>query len=227
MDTPHHGDPPDPGPPSTYPAPGPAEPGGPGPILVVVVVALAGIALLVLAAVRFLGGGDGDDGDGGGSAATTTLPAGDGFVTVSDESGRITVEVPEAWDDVEGSPWAPDGQPIGPALTAAEDVDDWISGWGTPGLFIGVDDAPVVTPAELLDALDFSDACEAEVDRVPLDRPGLIGEVQTYSGCGAEGSTFVQAAAIPDPAGPLVLLQVVLLDDAAPLARILETWSVE
>ncbi|MDX1689332.1 MAG: trypsin-like peptidase domain-containing protein, partial [Candidatus Promineifilaceae bacterium] len=58
------------------------------------------------------------------------------YVTVSDNSGQLEVEVPAAWSDVAGEPWTNDeGEELGPSVTAAPDLNAFNNSWTTPGVF--------------------------------------------------------------------------------------------
>jgi hypothetical protein len=193
-----------------------------GARLAFAVAVLAGLGLIGFAVYRIVI----DEEEGSATpVTTTTMVVGDGFVTIEDETGRISVDVPEAWDDVNGSIWVEDdGTEVGPALTAAEDIESWVSGWGTAGVFIHINDQTTATPGEVLDSIDVSAECTLE-SRDPYDRGDVVGELETYVDCGPEGSTFVQMAATRPEGGPLVLVQMVLLGDTSVGARVLNSWQ--
>jgi serine protease Do len=79
--------------------------------------------------------------------AVTTIP-------ISDDSGTISVRVPESWEDIVSEDWIlnEDEGPVGVALTAAPDAQGFNDRWDVPGIFIGVSDnlADRFTPPDVL-----------------------------------------------------------------------------
>ncbi len=164
---------------------------------------------------------------------TEQPPAGDqpppyaDFVEVTDDSGAITVTVPAEWSDVLGSEWSFDGEFVGPALSAAPNLDGFFNGWGTPGVFIAASDQLPISRSELLDSEDFSASCEL-VERFDYDDGLYTGQFDVWESCGEEGSTFLVVAAEP-PGGVLtILVQMVIVDDRDLDAadRIVDTFIV-
>ena len=141
------------------------------------------------------------------STATTTTVAISGTVDLVDDSGVLAVSVPAAWADVETTVWSRDGVEIGPSLSAATDLAAWISGWGTPGMFLGATDQ-----IALADAFgDFFDACEL-VSTTAIEADGLAGTGEWWAGCGAENSDFfVGVVQVPGDA-TIVVVQIADVD---------------
>ena len=150
--------------------------------------------------------------DDGGTAA----PAGyDSYETVTDDSGIITMDVPAAWADRLGTPWTFDGgDEVGVAVTAATDIDGWLGGWATPGVFFGASSSITgsFTVDSLLDYGWFGDSCTYE-GRESYEDALYTGAYDVYSGCGGEDMLFVQVVAEPADGAFLMLLQVVAIDD--------------
>jgi len=167
-------------------------------------------------------GGGGGGGGGEGSAYSE-------FVPVEDESGTITVSVPAEWAEVQSGVWVIDGTEYGPSITAAPNIDDWVNGWATPGVFFG---ASSTLRAELdvngiLDASDFTDVCTYDA-RYEYEDPLYTGAYDVYNECGGEGSSFVQLAAEPADGSFILFLQIVLVSDAdlEAIDMILNTFQV-
>lgn len=58
---------------------------------------------------------------------------------VSDDSGTISLRVPETWTDTQSEDWDQgDGAAIGSAFSAAPDVQAFNDTWDTPGISFGV-----------------------------------------------------------------------------------------
>lgn len=192
-------------PPSTGPATGGTPATTPGTTATTSTIAATG-----------LGGGFG--GQDRGSPTTTLAPDAPGadleFVTVSDDSGQITLRVPTGWDDVRGVPWAPDGDTvIGPAITVAPDVQAWNAGWGTPGVFIGATGTFAGPVDGILDGYTFAQSCTYDA-RYDYDDGLYTGRFDWWDACGAEGSAFVVIVARPADEAFTIVVQMVLLTEA-------------
>jgi len=163
--------------------------------------------------------------DSGGSAPATYSE----YVLVEDDSGTITLAIPTEWSDVQGGRWMIDEVDYGPTITAAPDIEAWVNGWATPGVFFGASSS---LRAELdvngiLDLSDFSDVCTLDA-RYDYEDPLYVGAYDVYNECGGEGSTFIQLAAEPADGSYILLLQMVLVGDAdlEAIDQILNTFQV-
>jgi len=151
------------------------------------------------------------------------------YVAIEDDTGTITMAVPAEWSDTQGGAWAIEGTEHGPSITASPDIDAWVNGWATPGIFFGASStlrADFDVPT-MLDANDFTDVCTYDA-RYDYEDPLYVGAYDLYTECGGEGSTFVVLAAEPADGAYIMLLQVVLVGeaDAEALDQILNTFQV-
>jgi serine protease Do len=167
---------------------------------------------------------DAEGGGGGGDGATYSE-----YVPVEDESGTITVAIPAEWSDVQPGRWIIDEVDYGPTITAAPNIDDWVNGWATPGVFFGASStlrAELDVPG-ILDLSDFSDVCTLDT-RYDYEDPLYTGAYDVYHECGGEGSTFIQLAAEPADGSYILFLQMVLVGDAdlEAIDQILNTFQV-
>jgi hypothetical protein len=173
-------------------------------------------------------------------APPPTLPPGDPYpeyVELSDDSGRITVTVPDAWNDTLGSPWERDGEDIGLALSASPDRDAFYDTWGMPGVFLGSSDQ-VGSINGYLDTNDFGDSCTYE-GRFDYEDPLYAGLFDRWVDCGDEGSIFEMLAVLPlelfGRNGPdvegldLIVVEVIMVTQADQEAaqRIYDTFVVQ
>lgn len=152
------------------------------------------------------------------------------FVTVEDDTGTITMSVPVEWSELRGGSWTIEEIVYGPSITAAPDIEAWVNGWATPGIFFGASStlrSEFDTVPTMLDANDFNDVCTYDA-RYDYEDPLYVGAYDLYTECGGEGSTFVVLAAEPADGAYMMLLQVVLVGeaDAAALDQILNTFQV-
>jgi serine protease Do len=168
----------------------------------------------------------GDEPGGAASGGATY----DEYVTISDDSGALTVEVPAAWDDVEGGPWVSNDKEIGLRLMASPDLDAMLSGWDTPGLYFGVSASfPVtMTTARLLDGIDYNSTCTYE-GRSELPAGFYTGHYDIWSKCGSANSTAAVVALAPESNAYLVLFEIYAVSEAdlVALDRILDTFIVK
>ncbi|MCB8978884.1 MAG: serine protease [Ardenticatenaceae bacterium] len=168
--------------------------------------------------------------EAGANTNTTNNSAGySGYVTISDESGLMQMQVPAEWRDVDGSAWLLDGNQIGLSLTAAPDIDGLNSGWITPGVFFGATDQFDLTVDELLDGFDYSGDCTYE-GRSVYDDEVYSGKYDFWYGCGSgqEGAMILTLAVQPSDGSylALVLIQMLTQADLDAADQILATFFV-
>ncbi|MCH8095275.1 MAG: trypsin-like peptidase domain-containing protein [Chloroflexi bacterium] len=156
------------------------------------------------------------------------------YVSVSDDLGTISVEIPSDWADVDGSPWVSDGKVIGAQIKAAVSVDDYLSYWDEPGMFFGASDdlADLGGYIELLDIRrqDFLVPCELDGR---YDYEGVLyrGKYDLFFNCGGEGGTWLFVlTTVPrdDPSQFVIMLEIQIVSDGdlEAVDRILESFEV-
>lgn len=169
-----------------------------------------------------------DTGTDTGSDTGTTGPK---FMDVTDDSGTISLRVPETWTDTQSEDWDLGDGPIGSAFSAAPDVKAFNDTWDTPGIFIGVseDVASSFTPDEVVDVFDFKDDCTYD-DRYDYESANLEGVYDVWADCGGiKGGTFVVLAANPvGEKSPIVLLYINMPteDDTAVFGEVVDTLAI-
>lgn len=157
--------------------------------------------------------------------------AGPTFVDVVDDTGTISLRVPEAWTDTRSEEWDLGDGPIGSAFYAAPDVDAFNDNMNEPGVFVGVSEemANSFSPDEALDVLDFSDSCTYD-DRYDYESASLVGVYDVWTDCDElEGDNFIVLGANPvDETSPLLLLYINLPmeDDAVVFDEIVNSLAV-
>jgi len=168
---------------------------------------------------------------GAAPAAESAVSAGySGYVTISDDSGLMQMQVPAEWSDVDGSPWMLEGETIGVSLAAAPNIDDLYNTWTTPGVFFGATDQFEVAVSDLLDGFDYSADCTYEGRSVYQD-DAYTGEYDFWYGCGSgqEGGMILVLAAQPADASytALVLIQMLSQADLDAADQILASFVVK
>jgi serine protease Do len=160
--------------------------------------------------------------------AVPTRPA-QTYVSIEDDLQAITMQVPRAWNDIDGSPYKDsDGNAIAAALVASSDVNAFRS-YGAPGVYFmamplepGQFDAP-----GLLDEFDQRAACTYE-GRHDYSDQLYTGSYDEYSDCGDSGSGFVVIVAAPESQDffTMVMVNVMSPADLDAIERILDSFEV-
>jgi serine protease Do len=164
------------------------------------------------------------------------------YVRVKDDSGRISVDVPTVYSEVEGAEFPFDGGSA-PAIIASPDAGQFKAADEpkTPGLFISaIELAKYGVPAgtsipqgtydQLLDTFSKTVSTTCSIgDRSDFDRNGVVGRFQVFGDCGsAKTSTFVVIAAPPDSRYLLVIIFVAKDEnDLFALDRAVSTFRVQ
>lgn len=156
-----------------------------------------------------------------------------GYVTITDDSNLISMDVPTEWADVDGRLWSTDivsgtEELIGPALSASPNLSAFRDTWGTPGVFLGASPILTWTPEEILDYTTFDGDCTFD-ERVPYDDGLYTGLTDRYVDCGLAGSEFMVIVAQPADISWTAELQIVMVTEADRDAvdAIISSWTVE
>lgn len=135
------------------------------------------------------------------------------YVTITDDSGILSLSVPAAWDDVDGGPWISNDEEIGVRLMASSDLDEMLSSWGTSGVFFGASAELGTDPAKLLDGIDYSNSCIHE-GREEYPEGNYVGFYDIWSTCGDAESTAAVVALAPATEDYLLLLEIYVNTEA-------------
>ncbi len=143
-----------------------------------------------------------------GSSSTYT-----NYVSITDDSGLLTLDVPAEWRDVDGSAWEVDGDVLGLSVSAAPNLNDFFNTWGTPGVTFNVSDQLDFTVDELLDAFDFSSDCTPN-ERTEYSDAVYTGKYDVWTACGGSDTLLVVLVAEPADRSYLALITVQVVTDA-------------
>ena len=146
------------------------------------------------------------------------------YVTVTDESGRLEMDVPAEWGSTNGAAWTRDDEPFGLALSASTDLDALYSTWSTPGVFFGATDDVSINTSEYLDEFTYTD-CEYD-SRTDYEDPAYAGEYDLWLNCGESDARLLLLAAhaLDNSHFVFVYIQVVSDADIDAAAKILDTF---
>jgi serine protease Do len=151
------------------------------------------------------------------------------FVKVTDDSGALSMEVPAEWSDVGGVPWVLDDQEIGAQITASPDIDAYLNGWDTPGVFFGATtqlDA-VGDVESFLDSNSFANSCTYD-GRFDYSDALYTGKYDSYSKCGGTDAAFYVIAAQPESKDVFLVVQIQAQTEAdlAVVDQVINTFQV-
>jgi serine protease Do len=131
-----------------------------------------------------------DDVAGDTGAAADTYET---YVSVSDDSGSITVSVPAEWSDINGAP----NETFGASIFASSNIDSFLNTFDTPGVIIEA--TALRTSSELeftLDELDFSSQCTYG-GRSPYSDALYTGQLDLYTNCAGGTTSIFVVAVVP------------------------------
>lgn len=148
------------------------------------------------------------------------------YVTVQDNTGRMTVDLPRQWSQVDPLPVDEDGRSM-PGISASADLDAFNSGFDEPGVALVAFEG-----GSIEDALREFDAADPGCNLAGEDEydDGLYqGVVRYWDGCGSGSSIVVLLAAEPADGSMLIVVlgQAQTDQDLQALDRVLATFIVE
>lgn len=136
------------------------------------------------------------------------------FVTVTDDSGVVSVSVPNTWSDVDGAGFSDAQGNSWLSVTATPDSAGFQSSWATPGVSVAATSAGAMTVDAALTLL--SDGLDAECTPVDLavdyDDGLYAGKYNSWTQCGG-GTADYYVLAATDPSGNLVAVAIQLVSD--------------
>ncbi|WP_433832045.1 serine/threonine-protein kinase [Actinoplanes sp. CA-015351] len=107
------------------------------------------------------------------------------YVPVTDDTGRLSVNVPATWSQHWGNGWHPGQSPfyndvnVGPGMNASPNVSDWFTAAAVPGLFAGISSKVVAegkfTPGYMAQYFGPKGCTATGRSEFRLDRLGLTG----------------------------------------------------
>lgn len=161
-------------------------------------------------------------GDSGSTTAYTD------YQSIVDDTGKIVIEVPVEWSDIDP---APDTDAAGneiPYILASTDRQAWIETFDVPGVLFAKLGPTDDIPATLLEySGTLSEVC-ADLGLVDYSDPVFTGQYQVWDACGGTPTAVVVLAAVPadNSYTALMIVQIVSEADLDALDRIFQTFNV-
>jgi hypothetical protein len=147
------------------------------------------------------------------------------YVSVTDDSGFLTVDVPSAWTDVDGRAGT-----FGPDVTASTDVQAFFQTYDVSGLeFQATDIQTNQAPDEVLTAVSTGQASQCtSLGRQPYSDPLYTGVSEVFQDCAGTDTDFVWLAFEPADLSfhGVVGVQITNAADIEALEHALDTFVV-
>ena len=127
----------------------------------------------------------------------TDEPASGEYVTITDDSASISLEVPAAWGQVDGAASTDANGTTWESVSASPDLAGYQGTWSTPGVTVYASQAAAgMAPdaaADLVTADLAAQGCVSE-GREPFDDGMHTGVWEIFTGCGGEATYVVVGA---------------------------------
>lgn len=153
-----------------------------------------------------------------------------GFRTIVDESGKLSMIVPEEWSAIRSSPWIVDGEDVGSRLEAALAVGPAGGDWGRPAAVLAASQTLGTgrTVDQVLDQLRIEAGECTYVERMPFNDNLYAGAIDAYNDCGQAGARVEILVATSKMPSHIVMVQVTRLGprDENARDRVMETFQV-
>jgi len=155
---------------------------------------------------------------------TPESPSITGYQSITDDTGVLTVDVPNEWTDISTSPFTL-GDQQAPLILASPSIADFDAGFLTPGMFF-TSVPPVPSLDETL-AL-FAPAGCTDLGIQDYSDAAYTGRYQTFGDCGGTSTLYVTVAAVPPDNAftAIVVMQLVSDADLAVLDQVFATFIV-
>ncbi len=150
-----------------------------------------------------LGGTNG--GTEGGAADTYS-----GYTTITDDTGAVSVAVPNEWTDVDGAPYTGEDGIQRVDVRASTSLEAFANGWDTPGMILTASSGLVQssTVDDVLDQLGAGGAEQCTYEgRQPYSDQLYTGVFDVFTNCGGTTATYVIVAAQPEDGAFVVSVQ--------------------
>lgn len=160
-----------------------------------------------------------------GAAAPPTVPP--GYVQLVDDTGLLTVSVPDTWTDVDTVPAINVDGTAQPWISASPDFEQFQTSFDVPGVVYRA--LPFASdPASLMTDFALPDGACTDLEVVPYDDGLFTGEMQIGTSCGAAGTaSWVLVVASPADRAftALVQSQAATTADEEAVLTVLDTFN--
>lgn len=155
----------------------------------------------------------------------------DSYVTITDDTGAIQLDVPAEWTDIDGRPYTDDQGRQLFDVRASPDLQGYLDTWDVPAVIVTASREVAQTENEvtLLDELvgPFSEAC-TYLGREPYDDGLYVGQVDVFDSCGGTPTGYIILGAVPSSRAFVIRVQVQVVEerDIEALIQALNTFVI-
>jgi serine protease Do len=167
-------------------------------------------------------------GNGGTPPEQPTVGA---FVDVIDDSASLTVQVPDTWTQVDGSPYTDAVGNVWSTITASPDIAGFQGGFEVPGITIAAAAGTPLAPADILGEFDgqIASICEPDTQAGDYADGYATGLYSYWVDCGGTGSDIAIVAATLDDGSAVMWFTLQMVDDfdkSSVLETVLQSYVV-
>jgi serine protease Do len=149
-----------------------------------------------------------------GDVDTATATGYSGYQTLVDDTGAITVDVPNEWTDIDTAPFTMDDGSQAPFISAATDLAAFNDSWDVPGLFYAALPPQPDIAGTIALVAPQEGQCTTDNGVTDYDDSVFTGQYQYWSGCGGNNAEYVVLVANPADASYTAVIAVQILSDA-------------
>lgn len=155
--------------------------------------------------------GKGDTTGTSGSGEEGAAPTYDGYTTITDRTGIISMDVPTDWAETTSDDWIWNDETVGIRLLAAADLEKMLANWGYPGVIFNVSTSLVAnyTPDDLLDNWQYTSSCTYE-GRKEIPEGYFTGAYDLWTECKGDENGGVIVALVPEEENFILLIEIYL-----------------
>lgn len=135
-----------------------------------------------------------------------------GYTSITDDTGQLSVDVPNEWNDVDTAPITLDNGTELPWIAAAPSLDGFYSSYTTPGLVFSATTALGVDEALATFAPSEGECTDLGVQ--PYEDAAYAGSFQIFEACGGTDTVLITIAAQPPDQSFTALVQMQLVTEA-------------
>lgn len=159
--------------------------------------------------LKLVSQGNSQGGGGGGGAV-------DSFVTVTDDSGAVSVKVPSNWNQIDGSSFSDDSGATYYDVTATTDLANYNSSWSVPGVRVTASqDAFGSDLMQIINNYKSGVGADCTVgSEGPYDDSYYIGQFVYFTGCGGTSADYAVVVANDANNTHLMILTVQMVTDS-------------
>lgn len=114
------------------------------------------------------------------------------FVTVTDDTGAVSVKVPSTWSQTDGASFTDDQGSTFYSVTASPDMATFNKSWAVPGVQVAASmDAVGSDPVQIINNYKTGSGKDCTLDSEgPYDDGYYVGQFAYFTGCAGSGTDF-------------------------------------